>query len=620
MSFEHGRGSTESWITSEIGGRASAGKRTLTGQLQLRARGDAGAAPAEDPVTNYHGLERSTVADDAQAIAAHGISGAATAMPYAEQIQRSFGRHSIAGIDAHLGGAASDATAALGAHGYATGSSVAFAGAPSLHTAAHEAAHVIQQRAGVHLKGGVGESGDTHERHADAVADAVVRGESAEHLLDQYSGSGGGGGVQFSLVRPAEVMPGMGTFNVDFQTRNAATPGPGQRGGLDGFIQFTPMAGAPNSNVIGIIQIGKGTNAGNPASDRAAGSIPANAAPRGALGQPGLATADDAATGVVGGFSTDVLHTGGTTGTHPAGQPLSPRYAVEPTTPANQAGAWGGSTVGPRGGTGGIGELSAGGLTPGFKRSDLAEDIRSVQLYDTPASSGEADFEFESVVKGEDTGTIYGTCLWGFGVRSGATVNEHISFAAGTSATFDNALERHRDFYTHEPVVIYFAFDHDDVDGVQNAKITALAEYLRRNPAVVMTLDGFADTRGDAAYNVRLSERRVASVRAAIAAAHPAIPAAQIVSNTVVPAAGGAAASPNAGGHGEGTGATDATSEVPAGTGDQGGNAANGADQDREANRQFNRRVTISFSHPAGTGPAAPGGVANPAPTAPAGP
>ena len=36
----------------------------------------------------------------------------------------------------------------------------------------------------MHLKNGLGEVGDAHERHADAVADRVVRGESAEGLLD----------------------------------------------------------------------------------------------------------------------------------------------------------------------------------------------------------------------------------------------------------------------------------------------------------------------------------------------------------------------------------------------------------------------------------------------------
>jgi hypothetical protein len=49
---------------------------------------------------------------------------------------------------------------------------------------AHEAAHVIQQRGGVQLKGGVGAVGDAHEQHADAVADRVVAGQSAEALLD----------------------------------------------------------------------------------------------------------------------------------------------------------------------------------------------------------------------------------------------------------------------------------------------------------------------------------------------------------------------------------------------------------------------------------------------------
>lgn len=126
-----------------------------------------------------------------------------------------------------------------------------------------------------------------------------------------------------------------------------------------------------------------------------------------------------------------------------------------------------------------------------------------------------------------------------------------------------------------------------------------------------MTLDGFADILGDANYNIGLSERRVRSVRTALTTAHPTVTAAQTVSNAVVPGRG------PTGGHGESTGATDATSEVPAGTGDQGGNAATGRDQNREANRQFNRRVTITFSHPAGTGPAAPGGVGNPAPAAP---
>jgi Domain of unknown function (DUF4157) len=124
----------------------------------------------------------------AQAIAAHGFTGAAQPLPFQQQIQASFGRHSVAGIEAHVGTAATVASHQLGAHAYAMGNSIAFGGAPDLHTAAHESAHVIQQRAGLHLKDGIGEAGDMHERHADAVADLVVQEKSAALLLDQYGG------------------------------------------------------------------------------------------------------------------------------------------------------------------------------------------------------------------------------------------------------------------------------------------------------------------------------------------------------------------------------------------------------------------------------------------------
>lgn len=120
-----------------------------------------------------------------QAIAAHGVSGAGSAFPFGERIQASAGRHDVGSVSAHVGGAAGRASAALGAEAYTTGHRVAFASAPSLHTAAHEFAHVVQQRAGVALEGGMGEEGDVYERHADEVAHAVVAGRSAEPLLDR---------------------------------------------------------------------------------------------------------------------------------------------------------------------------------------------------------------------------------------------------------------------------------------------------------------------------------------------------------------------------------------------------------------------------------------------------
>ena len=104
-----------------------------------------------------------------------------------------FGRHDVSGVGAHVGGAAAGACKDIGAVAYATGNDVAFGSSPTLHTAAHEAAHVVQQRAGVSLKGGVGQVGDRYEQHADQVADLVVQGKSAESMLDQMAGGGARG-------------------------------------------------------------------------------------------------------------------------------------------------------------------------------------------------------------------------------------------------------------------------------------------------------------------------------------------------------------------------------------------------------------------------------------------
>ena len=129
--------------------------------------------------------------------AARGVSAPTTALPHADQIQASFGAHDVSGVQAHVGGGAADACATMGATAYASGNHVAFAGQPDLHTAAHEAAHVVQQARGVNLYGGVGQVDDAYENHADLVADAVVAGRSAAPLLDGGpSGAGATSAVQ----------------------------------------------------------------------------------------------------------------------------------------------------------------------------------------------------------------------------------------------------------------------------------------------------------------------------------------------------------------------------------------------------------------------------------------
>ena len=165
-----------------------------------RADADALAQPVQ-----RHGDAHTGLSDDAiSAHAAAGVSGAGGVLPHLETIQRSFGPdHDLSNVRAHVGGAAADASHAIGAHAYATGNDLAFASTPDLFLAAHEAAHVVQQRQGVHLKGAVGQSGDVYEQHADAVAAAVVRGEDVSAML----GAGGALATGADVQRTTMILP-----------------------------------------------------------------------------------------------------------------------------------------------------------------------------------------------------------------------------------------------------------------------------------------------------------------------------------------------------------------------------------------------------------------------------
>jgi hypothetical protein len=117
-----------------------------------------------------------------------GTSGTGTAFPHREAIGASFGKHDISRVEAHTDQKAEIGTWRMGVSAFTIGNHVAFAGRPSLFTAAHEAAHAIQQRSGACPPGGVGRPGDRYERHADAVASRVIRGQSSEDVLDDMAG------------------------------------------------------------------------------------------------------------------------------------------------------------------------------------------------------------------------------------------------------------------------------------------------------------------------------------------------------------------------------------------------------------------------------------------------
>ena len=181
-------------------------------------------------------------AGDVQTIAAAGVADARAPLPHGETIQRAFGRHDVGHVRAQVGGAGAEASAAIGATAYATGDRVAFAAAPDLHLAAHEAAHVVQQRGGVQLAGGVGAAGDRYERHADHVAELVVAGRSAEAALDELAGGGGSPAVQRhdspTHVRTGDSVPGEGVTLTDAATGETLTFSPGELSALVDYVGF----------------------------------------------------------------------------------------------------------------------------------------------------------------------------------------------------------------------------------------------------------------------------------------------------------------------------------------------------------------------------------------------
>lgn len=158
----------------DLAGEASAAQRSYgnrivgrSQQVQALTRGGLARTPSE-----------------VRSEAAAGVRGRGGTLPHLETLGPLFGEHDLRGVEAFTDGGARDACQKIGAEAYATGEKVAFAQSrPDLRTAAHEAAHVVQQRAGIELGEGVGAALDVHERQADHVAEAVTSGRSAAPLL-----------------------------------------------------------------------------------------------------------------------------------------------------------------------------------------------------------------------------------------------------------------------------------------------------------------------------------------------------------------------------------------------------------------------------------------------------
>lgn len=143
---------------------------------------------------------------DPSDVARRGLASAADPLPFQARIQDAFGpQHDLSSVRVSSGSGSVEANRALGSNAFTMRESIAFAGPPDLWTAAHEATHVVQQRAGLLPAGTIVPASGPLEQAADAVAHRVTAGLSAAPLLPSAGAGSGVTALQFDNPRAAEA-------------------------------------------------------------------------------------------------------------------------------------------------------------------------------------------------------------------------------------------------------------------------------------------------------------------------------------------------------------------------------------------------------------------------------
>jgi hypothetical protein len=125
--------------------------------------------------------------------------------------------HDFSRVRVHSDARAAESAEAVNAIAYTGGLHVVFgrghyepASPEGRRLLAHELTHVVQQRAGIHLKDGVGGAYDSYERHADEVAGEVAKGQSAAPLLGAYRSAPDGCRATGAVIQRQRAEHGLG--------------------------------------------------------------------------------------------------------------------------------------------------------------------------------------------------------------------------------------------------------------------------------------------------------------------------------------------------------------------------------------------------------------------------
>jgi len=272
---------------------------------------------------------------------------------------------------------------------------------------------------------------------------------------------------------------GLGEFDVSLETKQGIHNGT-PMWGMEAFFDFFPHDYAPYSNRIGLSQTADAEETDEP-------------------GNPDWEWTGDEAnrenTKNTEGSFVDTLH-----GQLPANRNTEPWY-------------WQGLSGNPED----TSQLNH------FGWNRAADDRESTSLYDFPRWPNPVEFEFETVAVGRDNQTVYGAVRWGFETDgTTGTSNEWIEVPTITSSdpstryqteAFDEARQAFRDFYVHEPVIVYFGYDERVPTESELAKMDNVSAYMTENPDAQIRLTASADMRGGVgSYNRQLALDRMNAV------------------------------------------------------------------------------------------------------------
>lgn len=328
-------------------------------------------------------------------------------------------------VRVHSGPAAEAAAESIDARAYTVGSDIflgpaarQLSGQGKQALLGHEAVHTVQQGSRpVSLQGRmpVSQPSDPAEVEASQIASTVMSGSIAPSPSPAL-------GIR-NAMRTTSAVPSIqrdivgnktfntGKFEINFKKKEGKVPG--DMAVEDGTIKFTPSKTAPESNSIRFVQIVRTT-------DKSSGTEKEFVWTGGEAARNKIMTKRNVAKNIAGGFFVDQIHALQSKRTKKKDPEVLPYYDV--TSPG---------TIGKRKG----------------------KTIVPATLRDTPGdATTPGRFLFVSSAKASDTGTWYGTVLWGFEIfldKKGVAKikGEYQSFREWHGETTDAALKAFDEFY-----------------------------------------------------------------------------------------------------------------------------------------------------------------------------